>query len=157
MALMVAIIEVCKLAFAHIPNVELTSFWIIMFTLYFGWRIFYVLPVFIIIEGIIYGFGLWFFMYLYTWPVLAIVTLAFRKCKDVWDWAMISCVFGLSFGFLCAVPNIFLLGLKGAVAWWITGIPWDVLHGVANFVIMLILYNPMKVVMVKVIKLRENL
>ena len=49
-ALMVAIIEVCKVTLSNIPNVELTSFWIIMFTLYFGKRIFYVIPVFILIE-----------------------------------------------------------------------------------------------------------
>ena len=60
MALMVAIIEVSKVALAQIPNVELTSFWIIMFTLYFGPRIFYVIPVFILIEGLMYGFGFQF-------------------------------------------------------------------------------------------------
>ena len=79
-ALMVAIIEVCKIALAQIPNVELTSFWIILFTLYFGKRIFYVIPVFILVEGAIFGFGIWWVMYLYAWPLLAIVTLLLRRC-----------------------------------------------------------------------------
>ena len=34
--LMVAIIEVCKVLMKDLPNIELTTFWIIMFTLYFG-------------------------------------------------------------------------------------------------------------------------
>ena len=149
MALMVAIIEACKVAIAQIPNVELTSFWIIMFTLYFGTRIFYVIPVFILIEGMIYGFGLWWVMYLYAWPILAIVVLMCKKMNSAWEWSMVSGFFGLSFGFLCAIPYIFTSGIYGAFTWWIAGIPWDLVHGVFNFIIMLVLYEPMKYVMQK--------
>ena len=35
MGVMVAVIEVCKVALNFLPNIELTSFWIIMFTLLF--------------------------------------------------------------------------------------------------------------------------
>ena len=150
MALMVAIIEVSKVALAQIPNVELTSFWVIMFTLYFGPRIFYVIPVFILIEGVMYGFGLWWIMYLYAWPLLAIVALLLRKMNSAWDWSFVSGLFGLLFGLLCAIPYIFTSGFAGAIAWWIGGIPWDLVHGIANFAIMLVLYKPMKYVMSKV-------
>ena len=149
MALMVAIIEVSKVALAQIPNVELTSFWVIMFTLYFGTRIFYVIPVFILIEGMMYGFNLWWIMYLYAWAMLALVVLLLRKMNTAWDWSFVSGMFGLLFGFLCAIPYIFTSGFAGAVAWWIAGIPWDLVHGMANFVIMLVLYKPMKLVMSK--------
>ena len=149
MALMVAIIEVSKVALAQIPNVELTSFWIIMFTLYFGKRIFSVIPAFILLEGMMYGFNLWWIMYLYAWPLLAVVVLLLRKMNTAWDWSFVSGLFGLSFGFLCAIPYIFTSGFAGAVTWWIGGIPWDLVHGIANFIIMLVLYKPMKLVMAK--------
>jgi len=149
MALMVAIIEVSKIALAQIPNVELTSFWIVMFTLYFGAKIFYIIPVFILIEGVVFGFGLWWIMYTYAWPILALVTLIFRKKHEVWDLAIVSGVFGLLFGFFCAIPYIFLSGISSAISWWIVGIPWDLVHGVANFLIMLVLYKPIKFVMLK--------
>ena len=150
-ALMVAVIEVSKVAMAQIPNVELTSFWIIMFGLYFGRRIFYVIPVFIIIEGVMFGFGLWWIMYMYAWPILGLVTLIMRKGSNtVWDWSIVSGIFGLLFGFLCAIPYIFISGVKGAFAWWIVGIPWDLIHGIANFAIMFVLYGPMKRVMTKI-------
>ena len=152
MALMVAIIEVCKFALAHIPNVELTSFWIIMFTLYFGTRIFYIIPVFILIEGAVYGIHLWWIMYLYAWPLLAIVTLLLRKMKGAWEWSMVSGIFGLSFGLLCAIPYIFTSGIYGAFAYWVAGIPFDLIHGIANFVIMLVLYKPLNTVMGKMAK-----
>ena len=66
---MVAVIVVCKEALNFVPNVELVSFWIILFTLFFGWRILFVVPVFILIEGCIYGMGLWWIMYLYVCPM----------------------------------------------------------------------------------------
>lgn len=147
MALMVAVIEVCKVTLAGIPNVELTSFWIIMFTLYFGKRIFYVIPAFILIEAAMYPFGLWLLMYLYAWPMLAIVTLLLRKRNNIWDMAMLSGIFGLSFGFLCSVPYLFISGVSGAVAYWISGIPFDLTHGIGNFVIMLVLYYPIRTAM----------
>lgn len=147
MALMVAIIEVCKVTLASIPNVELTSFWIIMFTLYFGKRIFYVIPAFILIESVMYPLGTWVIMYLYAWPLLAITVLLLKKRNNIWDMAMISGIFGLLFGFLCAIPYLFISGLAGAFAYWIAGIPFDLIHGIGNFVIMLVLYYPIRTVM----------
>lgn len=145
--LMVAIIEVCKVALMHLPNIELTTFWIIMFTLYFGRRIFFVIPVFILIEGAMFGFGIWWIMYLYLWPLLAIVTLMFSKNQSPLGWSIISCIFGLLFGFFGAIPYIVTSGIPAAFAWWVAGIPWDLVHGVANFVLMLVLYHPIDKVM----------
>ena len=43
--MMVAMIEVCKFVMAALPNLELTSFWVILFALCFGRRIYFVVPV----------------------------------------------------------------------------------------------------------------
>ena len=152
--MMVAVIEVCKVAFAGLPNIELTSFWMIMFTLFFGKRILFVVPVFILIEGAMYGVQMWWIMYLYAWPTLAIVALLLKKKNcGRWEYSMLSGVFGLLFGFLCAIPYIFTSGIHGAVTWWIGGIPWDLVHGVANFAIMMVLFQPINRIMAKM----ENL
>ncbi len=145
--LMVAVIEVCKIAFMGLPNIELTSFWIILFALYFGKSIYFAIPVFIVIEGLIFGINLWWIMYLYTWPLLAIVTKLFSKVKSVTFWSVFSGVFGLLFGALNSLVYIFLgetlsAGLRSAFAWWVAGIPYDLIHGAGNFLIMLILYKP---------------
>ena len=153
--IMVAVIEVCKMAMTFLPNIELTTFWVIMFTLFFGWKIIFVIPVYILIEAAIYPFGLWVIMYLYTWPLLALISYLFHKVDSVWIWSMISAAFGLSFGLLCSIPYVFInapggdlrAGVSAAFAWWIAGIPWDILHGVANFVLMLVLYYPVRKVM----------
>ena len=150
--IMVAVIEVCKVSIAWIPNVELTSFWLIMFTLYFGCKVVYVVPVFIILEGFLYGINLWWVMYLYAWPLLSILTMCLKKKETAWNLAILSGIFGLSFGFLCSFPYIvigsveggIMSGLRTGFVWWVAGIPWDIVHGVSNFIIMLIFYHPVK-------------
>lgn len=155
--MMVAIIEVCKVALAWAPNIELTSFWIIMFTLFFGKRILYVIPVFILIEGAMYGMHLWWIMYLYAWPLLAFLTWLLRKKESIFTYSMLSAIFGLFFGFLCALPYVVIGAVDGGIVnglyagftWWVAGIPWDMVHCVGNFVIMLMLYHPVKAIMLK--------
>lgn len=155
--MMIAVIEVCKVALAWAPNIELTTFWVILFSLYFGKKIYFVIPAFIIIEGAMYGIHIWWFMYLYIWPLLAIVARLFRKMESALSWAIFSCIFGLFFGFLCSFPYVFIgawnggivNGLRMAFAWWVAGIPYDILHGVGNFVLMLVLYHPITGVMKK--------
>ncbi len=153
--MMVAVIEVCKMALAWAPNIELTSFLLIMFTLFFGGRIVFVVPVFILIEGAVYGVQMWWIMYLYAWPLLVFITWLFRKQESVWFWCVISSIFGLSFGFLCSFPYVvlgiasggILNGMYAGFTWWVAGIPFDIIHGVANFVIMMILYMPVRLIL----------
>ncbi len=152
-AMMAAVIEVSKFFLAQIPNVELTTFWIMMFSLYFGKRVYYVIIVFILLEGIVYGTGLWWIMYLYAWPLLAFVTIRLKD-QSTLNMSIVSCVFGLLFGFLCSFPYFFIglpngimEGLKTAFTWWIAGIPWDMVHGTSNFIIMLALHKPVKIAM----------
>lgn len=155
--MMVAIIEVCKVALAWAPNIELTSFWIIMFTLFFGKRILYVIPVFIMIEGTMYGMHVWWIMYLYAWPLLALATWLLRKKDSIFTYSMLSGIFGLFFGFLCALPYVVIGAVDGGIVnglyagftWWVAGIPWDIVHCIGNFVIMLVLYIPVKGIMLK--------
>lgn len=150
---MVAVIEVSKAALAFLPNIELTSFWVILFTLMFEWKILFVVPVFILTEGTVYGFGLWWIMYLYAWPLLALLAWIFRRQESAWFWSVLSGGFGLMFGFLCAIPYAvlgaagdggFRGGLVAGFTWWVAGIPWDIAHAVGNFVFMLILYRPVR-------------
>ena len=49
--MMIATIEIAKITMAALPNIELTSFLIIVYTLYFGKRILFVIPAFILLEG----------------------------------------------------------------------------------------------------------
>ncbi len=153
--LMVAVIEVCKIALMGLPNIELTTFWIIMFTIFFGSKILFVIPVFILLEGCMFGFGTWWVMYLYIWPSLALVAWRCRRQESVWFWSILSALYGLFFGFFCAIPYVVIgavdgglkSGLYAGFTWWVAGIPFDLSHCGGNLVLMLILYRPVRLVM----------
>ncbi len=157
---MTAVIVVCKEVMSFLPNIELVSFWVIMFTLFFGRKILFVIPVFVLIEGCLYGMGLWWIMYLYAWPLLALIVYLNRRQESVWFWSLLSGFYGLFFGFLCAVPYVVIgitdRGIRGGLyagfTWWVAGIPWDVIHCIGNFAVMLTLYHPVRSAMRRIVK-----
>lgn len=156
---MVAIIEVCKVCLLFLPNVELTSFWLIMSGIHFGKKSAFIVPCFILIEGMLYGFGLWWIMYLYAWPILVFVAYVFRKKNSPLLFSIISGAFGLSFGLLCSIPYFFIGAIDGGIrsgiytafTWWVAGIPFDIIHCIGNFILMFILYKPIGQIMKKVV------
>ncbi len=157
LGLMVAILEVSKLALASLPNIELVSFWLILFTLRMGYRTLYAVYGFVLLEGVLYGVHFWWIAYLYVWTLLVLLTQWFRSQQSVFFWSILSALFGLCFGALCALPYCvtgilnggLLNGLLAGFSWWIAGIPYDLLHCAGNFIVMLVLYRPMRKVMEK--------
>lgn len=146
---MIAVLEVAKNALVFLPNVELVTLLVILFTLFFGKRILCVIPAFILIEGCLYGFGLWWIMYAYIWPLLALLAYLFRKQESVWFWSILSGAYGLFFGALCSIPYFFIGGWKTAFTWWVAGIPYDIIHCVSNFILCRLLFVPLSNVLKK--------
>jgi energy-coupling factor transport system substrate-specific component len=141
--IMSAILVAVQVALGFLPNIELVSLLIIVYTLVFGRKTLYIIYVFVAVEGLIHGIGLWWINYLYVWTILFVIAMLLRKQHSPYIWALISGFFGLSFGALCAIPNLFLSGIGSAVSYWIAGIPFDILHGAGNFVVALLLFYPL--------------
>ncbi len=141
--MMTATIEVAKDSLAFLPNVELVTLLIVLYTLFFGKRILFVIPVFVFLQGLLHGFGLWWIMYLYVWPLLALLTSLFRKQTSLLFWSAFCGLFGLFFGALCSLPYIVLSGPAAALAWWVAGIPFDIVHGVSNAILSFVLFKPL--------------
>ena len=142
-AFMGALLYVQQVALAALPNIHLCAFLIIMFGLYFPGPAVFAVAVFILLEGVTYGFGLWWVSYLYIWPLLLLIVLAFRKNRSPIFWAAIAGGFGLCYGALCAIPYLFLGGLPAAISYWLYGIPFDLIHCVGNICIVLLLWKPL--------------
>ena len=141
---MAALLEVSKLALSWLANVELVSFLVLLFACYFGWRALPAVLAFVGLEILVWGVNIWTISYLYLWPLLALIGIALHNMKPTLGWALVSGVFGLLFGALCAIPYLFIGGWQFAVSWWIAGIPFDLIHCVGNFVLMLVLYRPVR-------------
>lgn len=143
MGIMLTIIEAAKLALSSIAGVEVVTLLFIVYTLFFGKKMVYMLPTYLLIEGVLGGFGIWWFMYVYIWAILVGITYVCRKHKSVAFWSIASGIFGLLFGLLCCPIYFITNGIQTGITWWIAGIPTDILHGVSNFVLCLVLFKPL--------------
>lgn len=141
LVLLSSIITVSKMFLSFLPNIELVSMFLIVYTLVFRKKAIIIALLFVLIEGLIYGIGLWWFSYAFVWPLLVILTLLFAKInkENFLLWSIFSGVFGLIFGMLFAFPYIILNDLSFAVAYWIKGIPYDIIHMVGNYLAMMLL------------------
>lgn len=153
-ALLSAVLYVSKLALEFLPNFEAVSLLVILYTLVFGKEAFVIVTVFNLFEIVQWGFGTWLITYLYIWPLLVAVTLLLKKYvkEEFLIWAIISGVFGLFFGSFFALSYI-PVGLSYAFNYWLSGIPWDFVHCVCNFVIMITVGKPLYKLLKKLNKL----
>lgn len=140
---MSALLIAVQVGLAFLPNIELVSLLIILFTIYYGWKTLYIIYIFAIVEGLIYGFGIWWINYLYVWTILMLITMLFRSMRSPLFWAILSGAYGLCFGLLCSIPYLFIGGVPMAIAGIISGIPFDAIHCISNYIIALVLFKPL--------------
>ena len=132
-----------------LPNIEPVSLLVMLFAVTFGWKCLYPVYIFVVMEILYYGFSTWNVYYLYVWTVLAVIAICLRSVRSPLIWALVSGVFGLLFGALCGIVDVFIGGLGYAVSKWAMGIPFDVTHCIGNFVIALVLFKPLRTLMEK--------
>ena len=143
-AVLTALLETAKFALNAIANVELITLLVIVLTRKYGGKIMLaVVMLFTVLETMWWGLSIWTATYFYVWPVLVLLTVLFRKQDSVLFWSILSAFYGLFFGALCSLTTLVVGGWQAAVAWWIAGIPYDLIHCAANFVICLLLYRPL--------------
>ncbi len=152
LALMSTILIITKEARNFLPNIEPVSFLLIVYTLVFGYRTLYIIYTFVIVEGFLYGFSLWWFSYLYIWTILFFLVRIFRNVRNPLYWAVISGFYGLSFGFLYSISIVAISGVNAGIVSWINGIYFDIVHGLGNFFIALLLFKPVYYVINKLNK-----
>ena len=136
-----------KYVMSLLPNIEPVSLMVMLFAVVFGWKWVYPVYLYVVMEILFYGISLWNINYLYIWAVLALAAMCLRKMDSALGWAMLSGVFGLAFGALCGIVDIFIGGFGYAVTKWISGIPFDIAHCVGNFAFALILFGPLRKLM----------
>ena len=130
-----------KFAMSWIPNIEPVSLLVMLYAVVFGRKCLYPIYLYVALEILFYGFQLWNINYLYVWAILALLSWLMRRSDSALAWAMLSGVFGLCFGLLCAPVYWATGGWAFALSWWISGIPYDLLHCIGNFFVTLVLFK----------------
>ena len=133
-----------KLGMALLPNIEPVSLCILVFGAVFGYKALYPVFVYVMLEILCFGLGIWNVYYLYVWPALVLIAIFLRSMKQPLAWALVSGVFGLLFGALCGIADAFIGGIGFAVAKWASGIPFDIAHCAGNFIMALVLFKPLR-------------
>ncbi len=143
-ALCTALLFGLQVALAALPNIEVVTLLVMLYTRWFGRRALFIIYLFALLEGVFYGFHLWWLMYLYVWTILwlAVTWLEERLCSTL-SWAVLGGAFGLVFGFLCSFPYLAVGSVRVVLGWWIAGLPFDLIHGCINFVLILTLFAPL--------------
>jgi len=152
-----ALLFASQVALAGLPNIEVISLFIIVWTRVFRTGALPGIAVFVALQGLMYGFGIWWVSYLYIWFILwgLVMLIPHRPSRGDgggrlrrWllpslGWAVLSGAYGFSFGALTAIPWLIRGGPGTALAYWLSGIPFDVAHCIGNFAAALILAVPL--------------
>lgn len=138
-----------KYVMSFLPNIEPVSLCVMLYAVVFGRKWVYPVYLYVALEILFYGLGIWNINYLYTWAILAVAAGFLRNMEGSLGWALLSGVFGLSFGALCGIVDIFIGGVPYAVTKWISGIPFDISHCIGNFIMALVLFRPLRNLMEK--------
>ena len=147
LGLLSALLFGAKMAMAPLPNIEPVSLLVIVYAAVLGVRALVPVYVYALLEILTWGFGYWSACYLYVWTVLALAALLLRRMESALGWAALSGAFGLCFGALCSLTYWAAGGWAYALSWWISGIPFDLLHGAGNFAMALALFRPCRAVL----------
>lgn len=147
MAFLGAILLAAQVALAPLPNIEVVSLLIYIYAQVYRKKVFFIIYMFVILEGCIYGFGLWWLGYLYVWSILAAIVLLLKEGqqrKSVLLSSVVLGAYGLAYGFLFAIPYFIVSGTSAGIAYWVAGIPFDLMHCAGNVVSALLLYKPLR-------------
>ncbi len=135
-----------KIIMEALPNIHLLGMLTIVYTLTF--RVKALIPIYInvFLNGLYAGFNMWWIPYLYIWTILWALTMLLPKrmpkAAKLIVYPGLCALHGFAYGTLYAPAQALMFGLnfKQMLAWIATGIPFDIIHGISNiFVGLLIL------------------
>jgi energy-coupling factor transport system substrate-specific component len=128
-----------------LPNIHLLAMFIAAFTIVYRWKALTPLYVYVLIDGVVGGFAMWWVPYLYIWltiwgaVMLAAPAMERRQVsakKQAAVYMALCALHGLTFGAMYAPLQALMYGLnfKAMLAWIAAGLWFDALHGAGNFV-----------------------
>ena len=138
-AMLGALLLIGKIVFEPLPNVHPLAALVIIYTVVYRSKAIIPIYVYVVLQGLISGFNLWWLPYTYIWTVLWGMTMLLPKKIPVkiavFVYPLLCALHGLMFGILYAPAQalIFNLDINGMVKWIIAGFPFDIMHAIGNF------------------------
>lgn len=135
-----------KIIMEALPNIHLLGMLTMVYTVVFRIEALIPIYIYVLLNGLYAGFDVWWIPYLYIWTLLWGITMLLPR-KMPKKLAMIvypavCALHGFAFGILYAPAQALFwsLDLSGTLAWIVAGLPFDMIHGISNLIVgMLIL------------------
>ena len=153
-----AVMYASKIIMDVFPNIHLIGVFIVAITVVYRKKALYPIYIFVFLTGLLGGFNMWWIPYLYIWTVLWGATMLLPKKLPTKAapiiYAVVCSLHGFLYGVIYAPAQALMFGLdfKGMIAWIVAGLPYDLIHGVSNFISGLILIVPI----ISILKIAEK-
>ena len=137
-AMLGAVMFASKILMEALPNIHLLGMLTVTYTVVYRKRALIPIYLYVMLNGLFAGFNFWWLPYTYIWTLLwgATMLLPRNMPKRVAYviYAVICSLHGFLFGILYSPAQALMFGLNldQTVAWVIAGLPYDVIHGVSN-------------------------
>lgn len=131
---------VSKMVMEFAPNIHLLGVFTIAFTVVYRKKALYPIYIYVLLLGLFNGFATWWIPHSYVWTILWAVVMflptKLPKKSEPFIYMFICAMHGFLYGVLYAPSQALLYGLnfKGTIAWIVAGFPFDVVHGISNFI-----------------------
>ena len=138
-AMLGALMYASKLIMEMAPNIHLIGVFIVAFTVVYRKKALYPIYIFVFLTGLLNGFNVWWVPYLYIWTVLwaAVMLLPRQMPKKIEPivYMVVCALHGFLYGVIYAPAQALLFGLnfERTIAWIAAGFPFDITHGISNF------------------------
>ena len=153
-AMLGAIMFCSKKVMEGLPNIHLVGMLTITYTVVYKLKALIPLYVYVLLDGLFGGFGVWWIPYLYIWTILWGVTMLIPKKIPKW----LACII---YPALCALHGIFFgslyapvwaivsrLNFEETLVWIANGFTFDIIHCIGNLAVGLLIF-PMTVLLKK--------
>ena len=138
---MLAVIMFCsKLLMEALPNIHIVGMLVMLYTVVFRAKALIPIYIYVFLTGIYAGFDVWWVPYLYIWTLLWGITMCLPKnmprAAAIVVYSVVCGLHGFLYGTLYAPAQalFFNFNFEQTVAWIISGIPFDILHGIGNII-----------------------
>ncbi len=157
--MLAAIMFVSKLLMEFLPNIHLLGMLTITYTIVFRTRALIPIYLYVFLNGLFAGFGIWWLPYLYIWAILWGMTMLLPKNMPrklaLFVYPAVCATHGLLFGILYAPAQAVLFGLdfEQTLAWIVSGFSFDIIHMIGNLAVGLLIL-PISETLSKLVKKR---
>lgn len=146
-----ALIFASKKVMEFLPNMHLVGMFIILLTVVYRKKALIPLYIYVFLDGLVSGFSMWWIPYLYVWTVLWGMTMLIPKKTpapvQMVVYPLLCAIHGFLFGALYAPMQaiMFHFTFEQTLAWIGAGLTFDVIHGISNFCVGLLIFPLSKV------------